>query len=94
MRLRITLESQLCACKKKVLFSGSALLYQSSLQLINALLTNCKKHYSNKAGYGTSFTTFKFRESYYFILILIGSNSGSFGGNNTNKECICGLNIC
>ena len=48
--MRMTLESQLCACTKNFLFSGPALLDQWSLQFINNVLINCKKKWYNKAG--------------------------------------------
>ena len=49
MRVRMTPESQLCACTKNVLFSNSALLDQQFLQFINKVLINYKDRWSNKA---------------------------------------------
>ena len=55
MRMRIALESQLCAWTKNVLFSGPALLDQWSLQFIIKVLINCKKSWYNKAEIRTFF---------------------------------------
>jgi hypothetical protein len=49
MLVRMTPESELCACTKNVLFSSSALIEQRSLHSINTLLINSKNRWSNKA---------------------------------------------